>query len=85
MSEPNLTAMLTTISAASASFVAILGGFIASKLLSIIGERDSVTGQIANLAAQIDQKQKREDWYRYQVNEHDAVTPAGRTAPPWDS
>lgn len=74
MSELNLTAMLTTISAASASFVAILGGFIASKLLSIIGERDSVTGQIANLAAQIDQKQKREDWYRYQVNEHNAVS-----------
>ena len=73
MNELTLTAMLTTISAASASFVAILGGFIASKLLSINGERDAVAGQIANLSAQIDQKQKKEDWYRHEVNEHDAI------------
>ncbi len=73
MNELTLTAMLTTISAASASFVAILGGFIASKLLSINGERDAVAGQIANLTAQIDQKQKKEDRYRHEVNEHDAI------------
>ncbi len=72
MSELNLTAMLTTISAASASFVAILGGFIASKLLSINGERDAVAGQIANLSAQIGQKQKKEDFYRYLANKRDA-------------
>ena len=65
MNELTLTAMLTTISAASASFVAILGGFIASKLLSINGERDAVAGQIANLTAQIGQKQKKEDRYRH--------------------
>lgn len=38
----DLTSFLTTISAAAASFVAILGGFIASKLLSISGEREMV-------------------------------------------
>ena len=72
MNELTLTAMLTTISAASASFVAILGGFIASKLLSINGERDAVAGQIANLSAQIGQKQKKEDFYRYLANKRDA-------------
>ena len=36
-----LTSVLIAISAASASFVAILGGFIASKLISISGERNS--------------------------------------------
>ena len=61
MNELPLTAMLTTISAASASFVAILGGFIASKLLSINGERDAVAGQIANLTAQINFKTKRKN------------------------
>lgn len=37
----DLTSILITISAASASFVAILGGFIASKLITISGERNS--------------------------------------------
>lgn len=37
----DLTNVLITISAASASFVAILGGFIASKLISINAERNS--------------------------------------------
>lgn len=61
MNELTLTAMLTTISAASASFVAILGGFIASKLLSINGERDAVAGQIANLSAQVEFKKQRKN------------------------
>ena len=37
-----LTALLTTIASASASFVAILGGFIASKLIAVNGEREAV-------------------------------------------
>ncbi len=45
----DLTSVLTTISAAAASFVAILGGLIASKLLSISGERDAVNENLKNL------------------------------------
>lgn len=45
----DLTSVLTTISAAAASFVAILGGFIASKLLSISGEREAVNERLDNL------------------------------------
>lgn len=37
-----LTTTLTTIASASASFVAILGGFVASKLIAINGERSAV-------------------------------------------
>lgn len=74
MTELSLTTMLTTISTASASFVAILGGFVASKLLSVNGEREAVARQITDLTAQIDQKQSRKEYYRYRVNEHDAIS-----------
>ena len=43
----DLTVLLTTIAAASASFIAILGGLVASKLLSINGERDLLLDKIA--------------------------------------
>ena len=42
----DLTPLLTTIAAASASIVAILGGFIAGKLISISGEREAVLSKI---------------------------------------
>ena len=50
----DLTSILVTISAASASFVAILGGFIASKLLSINGARDAVKEDLENLHNELD-------------------------------
>ena len=48
----DLTAFLTTIAGASASIVAILGGFIASKLLPINGERDSLISKIKEIEEQ---------------------------------
>ena len=45
----DLTALLTTISAVAASIVAILGGFIASKLISLNSERETVNESIDTL------------------------------------
>lgn len=47
-----------TIASASASFVAIIGGFIASKLITINGERAMVTDRISELDEMIDLKLK---------------------------
>ena len=49
----DLTAVLTTIAAASASFVAILGGFIASKLIAISGEREENVNRLADIDEEI--------------------------------
>lgn len=53
-----LTSLLTTIASASASFVAILGGFIASKLIAVNGERDAVESRLQELKYEIELKQK---------------------------
>ena len=45
----DLTAVLTTIAAASASIVAILGGFIASKLIAISSERSAVLDHLKQI------------------------------------
>ena len=45
----DLTAVLTTIAAASASIVAILGGFIASKLIAISSERSAVLDHLKQM------------------------------------
>ncbi len=50
----DLTQLLLTIAAASASIAAILGGFIASKLISINSEREAVLSRIA----EVEQRQK---------------------------
>ena len=47
--EYDLTATLTTIAAASASFVAILGGFIASKLIAVSGEREETINKLGDI------------------------------------
>lgn len=52
-----LTPLFTTIAAASASIVAILGGFIASKLISISGDRDAVLSKLQEVNEEIDIKQ----------------------------
>lgn len=41
-----LSSLLLTIAGASASFVAILGGFIASKLIAINGERETMQSKL---------------------------------------
>ena len=53
----DLTPLLTTIAASSASFVAILGGFIASKMISISDERDAVLTRIHEVEQQQSYKQ----------------------------
>ena len=50
----DLTTVLTTIAACSASIVAILGGFIASKLIAISAERDEVNTRISELDEEIE-------------------------------
>lgn len=49
----DLTSVLTTIAAASASIVAILGGFIASKLIAISSERDEVLSKLQDIDEEI--------------------------------
>ena len=50
----DLTTVLTTIAACSASIVAIVGGFIASKLIAINTERDEVNTRISELDEEIE-------------------------------
>lgn len=45
----DLTSFLTTVASSAACIVAILGGFIASKLISIDGERDSVLSRLKQI------------------------------------
>lgn len=45
----DLTTVLTTIASASASIVAILGGFIASKLITISSERAAALDRVKKL------------------------------------
>lgn len=50
----DLTAVLTTIAAASASIVAILGGFIASKLIAISSERSAALERFKQINEELD-------------------------------
>ena len=68
----DLTSLLITISAASASFSAILGGIIGSKLLSINSERDINNQKIDDLTDELILKVERRDHFDYRVNADDA-------------
>lgn len=68
-----LTTLLTTIAASSASFVAILGGFIASKLISISGEREAVLTRISEVEQQRSYKQSELARLQKEENEDAAV------------
>ena len=70
----DLTSLLITISAASASFSAILGGIIGSKLLSINGDRDINSQQIDDLTEELILKVERRDRFEYRVNADDAIS-----------
>lgn len=59
----DLTAVLTTIAAASASIVAILGGFIASKLIAISSER----------SAALDHRKQINEELEFHVSERDEI------------
>ena len=68
----DLTSLLITISAASASFSAILGGIIGSKLLSINSERDINNQKIDDLTDELILKVECRDHFDYRVNADDA-------------
>lgn len=68
-----LTALLTTIASASASFVAILGGFIASKLIAVNGEREAVDSRLQELKYEIELKQQECDNLQEGITSDDAL------------
>ena len=53
----DLTSFLTTVASSSASIVAILGGFIASKLITINGERSSIIDRLTSIEKELSFKQ----------------------------
>ena len=69
----DLTSLLTTISSASASFIAILGGLVASKLLTISSERDAVLAKISELDKEISAKESQKDTLQKENNDSDAL------------
>lgn len=69
----DLTTVLTTIAACSASIVAILGGFIASKLIAISAERDEVNTRISELDEEIEFFKEERDMLQAQLDEDDAL------------
>ena len=68
-----LTSVFTTVSAASASIVAILGGFIASKLISISGERNAVILKLEETNDEIAYRTKLLEKAQYENDEDDAL------------
>ena len=68
-----LTSFLTTIAAASASFVAILGVFIASKLISIDGERNENLDRIKEIDEEIEHRTQNMNVRQQEIDEEDAT------------
>ena len=69
----DLTSLLTTISSASASFIAILGGLVASKLLTISSERDAVLTNISEIDKKISAKESQKNTLQKENNDSDAL------------
>ena len=65
--------LFSTMASASASFVAIIGGLIASKLITINGERESVETHILELDELIEMKSKEEASIGQELDEDDAL------------
>ena len=65
----DLTSLFTTVAAASASIVAILGGFIASKLISIGTDRERILSKKVDLEKQLQYKQNEFDELNNKENE----------------
>lgn len=68
-----LTTVLTTIAAASASFVAILGGFIASKLIAISGERAAAIRKLNDIDEEIAHRTRVLESAQKENDEEDAL------------
>ena len=69
----SISSLLLTIAGASASFVAILGGFIASKLIAINSERDAVKSKLKEVKYQKLLKTEERDMLRRSLDEEDAI------------
>ncbi len=65
--------LFMTIASASASFVAIIGGFVTSKLISINGERSAVNDRITELGEILQLKRDNVDEITAYLNEEDAL------------
>ncbi len=75
-----LTSLLTTMSAGSASFVAILGGLIAQKVIEINNGRAAIEEEIKELNEQKEFQQKEIDKYDSWIEEDDAIEFIGKRA-----
>ena len=65
--------LFTTIASASASFVAIIGGFVTSKLISVNGERSAVIERITELGEMLKLKEDHADEITEYLNRDDAL------------
>ena len=70
----DLTSFLTTVAASSASIVAILGGFIASKLISISSERSNVIDKLKAIEKELSFKQTEIISKQEKKDKEDALT-----------
>lgn len=68
-----ISSLLLTIAGASASVVAILGGFIASKLIAINCERDAIQNKMEEVKYQRHLKTEERDMMRRSMDEEDAI------------
>ena len=69
----DLTAVLTTIAASSASIVAILGGFIASKLIAISSERSAALDRLKQINEELGFHVSERDKIQAENDEDDAL------------
>lgn len=69
----DLTTVLTTIAAASASIVAILGGFIASKLIAISSERSAAMDRLKQINEEMEFHISERDKIQAKNDEDDAL------------
>lgn len=65
--------LYSTIASASASFVAIIGGLVTSKLISINNERTGVTSSLSDIDEEIELKKKEIEELHIELNEDDAL------------
>lgn len=73
MTTHDLTTVLTTIAAASASIVAILGGFIASKLIAISSERSAALERLKQINEELAFHVSERDKFQAENDEDDAL------------
>lgn len=68
-----LNSLLTTIASASASFVAILGGFIASKIITVNGERAAAQSSLKEIRFEKILHTEERDLLKKSLDEEDAI------------